>query len=280
MRIGLLGAISYVVFTAHASANITIACIGNSITERSGYTAILQQRLGASYQVSNYGYSGATMLREGNLPYWTTPYYSRALASAPDVVVLMLGTNDSKPDNWSYHGAAFARDYAAFIDTLRNLPSHPLILACLPPPAYPGSCCAISPTTIATHIVPQIDSLCTHHSVATIDLFTALSDKPERFPDGVHPDSTGAQIIAETIYRALIQLPLTTLLVMPKSTNLKAHSAMRTILWQHRGYAQHAPRLPATHFFLLNGSAFGRRSLSPLPPRGARNCIAVEGPVP
>ena len=36
-----------------------------------------------------------------------------------------------------------------------------------------------------------------------IDVYTPMLDHPEYFPDGVHPNNEGAQIIANTIYYAL-----------------------------------------------------------------------------
>ncbi len=36
-----------------------------------------------------------------------------------------------------------------------------------------------------------------------IDLYAALSDKKELFPDKVHPNAEGAKLMAETIARAI-----------------------------------------------------------------------------
>ena len=64
--------------TASAQENrIKVACIGNSITYGYGlpdrttqsYPAQLQKMLGESYQVENFGKSGATLLNKGHRPY-------------------------------------------------------------------------------------------------------------------------------------------------------------------------------------------------------------------
>ena len=85
---------------------VTVGCLGDSITAGIGasnvsttaYPAVLQAQLGADFIVYNFGHSAATMQRnvsEGP-PYWDTAEFATATALSPDVVVLMLGTNDAK----------------------------------------------------------------------------------------------------------------------------------------------------------------------------------------
>ncbi|HOV77962.1 MAG TPA: GDSL-type esterase/lipase family protein, partial [Sedimentisphaerales bacterium] len=100
-----------------------VACIGDSITYGSGiadrandsYPAQLQRILrqyDPAWQVSNFGVSGATLLRRGDKPYIRESAYTAALASKPDIVVIKLGTNDSKPQNWQYK-EDFVADYGS-----------------------------------------------------------------------------------------------------------------------------------------------------------------------
>ena len=39
-------------------------------------------------------------MNSGNKPYQKSKQFRAALSSNPDVVVIMLGTNDTKPANW------------------------------------------------------------------------------------------------------------------------------------------------------------------------------------
>ena len=91
---------------------ITVACIGDSITEgvgvlecdndRYSYPAQLGEALGAEYKVLNYGKSGATMCSSSTALYQSkcwfgySGYYSKLLKNAKDidVALIMLGTND------------------------------------------------------------------------------------------------------------------------------------------------------------------------------------------
>ena len=78
---------------------IKVACIGNSITYGYGlpdratqsYPVQLQKMLGESYQVENFGKSGATLLNKGHRPYMQQDEYHRAIDFAGDIVVIHLG---------------------------------------------------------------------------------------------------------------------------------------------------------------------------------------------
>jgi acyl-CoA thioesterase I len=39
-----------------------------------------------------------------------------------------------------------------------------------------------------------------------VDLNAALSDRPELFPDKIHPNAAGAKLMAQTIRKALLGL--------------------------------------------------------------------------
>src|SRR5262245_57930852 len=100
-----------------SAAPIKIACVGDSITEGAGlsnpstqsYPARLQKLLGTNYNVRNFGVSGRTLLKKGDFPYWKEAAYTNSHTLNPDIVIIQLGTNDSKPQNWRY-GTNFVAD--------------------------------------------------------------------------------------------------------------------------------------------------------------------------
>src|SRR5690606_9983655 len=114
----------------HAQNNkIKIACIGNSVTYGAGlkdpstqsYPALLQQKMGADYDMRNFGRSGATLLRKGHNPYYKTKEFEEAVEFKPDVAVIHLGLNDTDPRNWNNYRNEFKGDYAWLIDTFRKV---------------------------------------------------------------------------------------------------------------------------------------------------------------
>ena len=87
---------------------VRITCFGDSITEGIGacpmdamsYPSQLSHMLGERYEVLNMGASGLTLQKEGDYPYYKDPRYASSFDSRPDIVIIMIGTNDSKKHNW------------------------------------------------------------------------------------------------------------------------------------------------------------------------------------
>jgi lysophospholipase L1-like esterase len=189
---------------------IKVACIGDSITEGAGvdnasvnaYPVVLGRLLGTNYATKNFGVSGRTMLRKGDYPYWKELAFKNATNYLPDIVTIKLGTNDSKPYNWRYRDE-FARDLSDMIDVFANLPSHPRVIVCLPVPAY-GVGFDINPDVIKNEVIPLIKQVARQKKAMTVDLYTALSGRPELFPDLIHPNAAGAALIAKTLHGALL----------------------------------------------------------------------------
>ena len=190
---------------------LRVACVGNSITDghgipqpdANGYPAILGRRLGDGYLVRNFGVSGRTMLCKGDQPYMATDVYQRCKEFNPDIVVVKLGTNDSKPQNWR-HKDEFISDMQQMIDELRALSSHPDIYLALPIKAMSSSF-NISDSVIVNGIIPMIRHVAERNSLKVIDLYSVFEGHPEwLLPDGIHPDTDGAAVIASEVEKAIL----------------------------------------------------------------------------
>ncbi len=200
---------------------VQVACVGDSITwgygisnrEHNSYPAQLAARLGTNWVVRNFGVNATTLLHQGDLPYVRQPAWAQALAFKPDVVVIDFGANDSKHpgdgsldaeravNNWQYK-TNFVHDYEEMIAAFRQANPAARIFICLPTPDYPGRW-GINDRTIRVEMIPLIRRVAVESGVTVIDLYTALSGRKELFPDTVHPDATGAGLMAEAVYRAL-----------------------------------------------------------------------------
>lgn len=197
---------------------IRIACVGNSITYGSGiiprnknsYPAQLQSMLGSNYKVMNFGVSGRTLLRKGNLPYWKEKAYHEALASTPDIVTIMLGTNDSKAINRPYY-SEFENDYRDLIDSFLALPSHPRVIMLLPLVAFVNDSNSIYDPVIVNKIIPMECEVAYEKHIEMIDFHPMFIDKSDLYHDGVvHPNPLGDQKIAQRLYEQLQLKPMTT----------------------------------------------------------------------
>ena len=189
---------------------IKIACVGNSITFGAGikdpirdsYPAVLGRMLGTNYEVQNFGKSGATLLRNGNQPYWKTSEYQNAKKYNPDIIVIKLGSNDSKPINKSSWNE-YEKDLSNLVDTFRILPSKPKIYLCLPVPAYGKGNFGITDSVIVNVIIPKIKKVAKAKKTELIDLHKALENSSELLPDRIHPNEAGAVLIAKTVAKGL-----------------------------------------------------------------------------
>ena len=188
-----------------AAGNGRVACVGDSITAGAGikdpatnsYPAQLGKLLGEGWDVRNFGRSSTTLLTNGNFPYIRTPQYKAALEFKPDVVVIKLGTNDTKPVNWEKR-QGFVSDYVALIGSFRVLESKPEVWICYPVPVYPERW-GINDTDVKEGVIPLVDEVARQTGAKVIDLYSALSGKPEMFPDKVHPNAAGAGVMAKEI---------------------------------------------------------------------------------
>ena len=199
-------------FKAPRKDAVRVACIGNSITfgagirnrSRDSYPSVLARMLGDSYWVKNFGVSARTMLNKGDHPYMNEPDYKNALAFNPNIVVIKLGTNDSKSFNWKYK-ADFMKDAQTMINAFKGLPSQPKIYLCYPSKAYlTGD--GINDDIISKEIIPMIKKLAKKNDLSVIDLHTAMDGMPELFPDRIHPNEKGAQVMAKAVYQSISAL--------------------------------------------------------------------------
>lgn len=186
-------------------AKIKIACVGNSITEGAGlaktYPDVLQELLGQSYEVRNYGIGGRTLLRKGDLPYWNETKYKEVLTWAPGIVIIKLGTNDTKPQNWQFKDE-FVDDYIDLIHSFKSLPSSPKVLICNPIPVFEDKW-GINKATMDNEVIPAIKKIAEAAEVQIIDVYQPFQGKANLTYDAIHPNDEGAGFLATEIYKAL-----------------------------------------------------------------------------
>ena len=198
--------------TASALADdgpVKIACVGDSITfgagvenrEVNAYPQVLGRLLGERASVANFGRSGATLLKEGDFPYWEREQFKEATEFQPGIVIIKLGTNDSKPQNWKF-STQFPADLEAMIAHFRALQSKPIVYLCKPVPV-PKTAYGISEAIVGGEVIPYVEAVARKAKCRLIDLYTPLSKMPENIPDGVHPNAAGARVMAETVYEAI-----------------------------------------------------------------------------
>ena len=192
--------------------SIKVACIGNSITygyelpdrATQSYPVQLQKMLGESYQVENFGKSGATLLNKGHRPYMQQDEYHRAIDFAGDIVVIHLGINDTDPRDWPDYRDFFVKDYIALIDSFRVAnPEARIMIARLTPIADRHPRFLSGTRDWHGEIQLAIENVARYAGVQLIDFHKPLYPYPFMLTDAVHPDPEGAFVLAQTVYSAI-----------------------------------------------------------------------------
>ena len=98
----------------------------------------------------------------------------------------------------------FKQNYAAIIAELReNMPGIQIYCA-IPLPSWQSSS-QIDKETVETKIIPLVKQVARDNKCETIDFFSPFQNKPELFPDGVHPNADGQVIMADIAFRELLK---------------------------------------------------------------------------
>lgn len=189
---------------------IRIACVGDSITfgygiapqdrQRYSYPAILQSLMGAKYQVANFGYNGATAV-PGFDAYMDQFNYQLSLEFAAAVDLIMLGTNDAQDGYWN--AQTFQNSLTKLANSYQELPNTKQVYLMQPPACYSRDLPGMQPNINQQVIYRSVQAVAKQLNLPVIDLFSLTKGHPQWFTDGIHPNRTGNQQIAQYIYAQL-----------------------------------------------------------------------------
>lgn len=190
------------------SGPIHVSCVGDSITFGQGvfmhrkqwsYQAFLSGLLGAEYTFFNYGLSNRTLLPVGNDHYFSEKIGKTAWSTRADILIFMLGTNDSKRILWDE--AQFEKEYRDVIEHYQQMGCFKQIYIMIPPKVFddrPGRK-GCNTWIIEKNVAPVIRRIAEAYAVELIDLYALTSCHREWFPDKLHPNKEGNRAIAEEI---------------------------------------------------------------------------------
>jgi len=184
---------------------VRVACVGDSITGGTEYPADLWMLLAsANYTVGNFGVGGSTAALDSWNPYINNSAFQEAKEFQPNIVIIMLGTNDANPLIRPNNGS-FVNDYVKLVEEFQVLSSKPNIYLVKPPPIF---CNGTTPSAeyFRDNVIPTIEQVANQTNLPIIDVYSALANYSEFFRDGVHPDEQGAILIANEIYKAILLL--------------------------------------------------------------------------
>ena len=195
---------------------IRIACVGDSITfgllavprAFNTYPVQLQKMLGDKYSVRNFGVNAHAAQKASDRPYWQHADFQKSSDFAPNIVVLMLGTNDARTGNWKSLDQ-FLQDYSELVAHYQSLPSKPIIYVMSPPAVFAVHGNATPnfgiPVAVIDEISAGVKKFAEEKNIGFIDIHAVTAPRADYFTfDGIHPNVEGTRLMAETVYAALI----------------------------------------------------------------------------
>lgn len=247
------------------SKSVRILCVGDSITYGNGshvnrkerdhegnYPLTLSALLRShcpqhiEFDVVNLGHSGRTMLDGFKMSYRNSSVYQQAnrLAKSADIVIIMLGSNDSKSRHWRGR-QPFEEALVSLVEHFSKLNAALKFVLMTPPPSFPNPLLwkkkkqlvvqgSIRPLILQQEIRHAVMSASERCGTDVVDLFgimeeldvvregmevtstgtvqhsaqritEAIAGYSTFFHDGVHPSVHGHNMIAEAVAKALLQ---------------------------------------------------------------------------
>ncbi len=199
----------------YRDGQIKVALVGDSVTyghsiknwPKNNYPKLLSDMLGENYCVKSYGVSGSTVQPDGDQPYNITKAYTWSHKFQADILVFMLGSNDSKPENWKGR-EKFRSDYFKMLNSYVNVDKPPFVLICTPPTAYFPEGVIDGPSNydvqplIIEEIADIVRDVAEENGYTLIDINKMTENRRDLFGnDNVHPNNEGAKAIANEIYK-------------------------------------------------------------------------------
>lgn len=200
-----------------STAAVKVAVIGDSISTgahaqdrvRNGYPGRIGHLLGEDHELRVFAVSGHALLQQSRAPLMARKEYRDALEFAPDVAVVMLGTNDTANRHWQAH-ADLEKDLRKMIAELREANPKVLVHLAGPPPMFPER------KGLKKERVEDLRER-KPRLVEVASVFSAVAkEEPgvvhhplwrvlaaDQTSDGVHPDTFGQEKIAQYLSEML-----------------------------------------------------------------------------
>ena len=198
-----------------------VACIGDSLTKghswpNESYPSLLSKKVSKGYEIGNFGVNGISITGYGgawddpSMSYIKQDIYKEAVGYAPDIALIMLGSNDA--NNWNKAKEVFETDFEDLLDSLLLYMPNTNFIMLISPPTAPNNAFAIPNETVRDFINPVQRDLADFYKFPFIDL-REIFEKKENYVssylrpnDGVHLTLSGATLVADEAWEAISSL--------------------------------------------------------------------------
>jgi acyl-CoA thioesterase I len=155
-----------------------------------------------AYDVRNYGVADSTIVLTEK-PWIKSAKFGKAKAFMPNIVVIMMGTQDCQKGRNLDQIATFVPEYEKLIAEFSALPTKPRIFICLPPPIVGSGAWGMTSENLEAKVIPGVKQVAKDLDLPLLDTHTPLSNRPELFHNNVHLVGESNKILASVVYKAI-----------------------------------------------------------------------------
>ncbi len=197
----------------HNKDKVRVAFVGDSITygaeladrKNEAFAYLLADELSDKCIVENFGKSATSALSSAVAPYTQTEEYKKSLEFNPDIVHIMLGTNDIKNENWDEGKDNFVDDYVNIINNYKAKNPDVEVYIGVPPRIFKENVYGTrSPKILEEEGIPAIKQVAEKAGATLVEYFEPLKDSGDLFPDFLHPNAEGHKKMAEIAMNAIV----------------------------------------------------------------------------
>lgn len=192
-----------------------LACLGDSLTyghmwQNQAYPVYLSNLVNDKYEVGNFSYNGLSITGYGGSfdnpdeRYIKRNEYKQSLEFAPDIIAIMLGTNDAT--GWTNAQDIFEDEYRVLLDSYLELFPDVRVIMMVSPPCISPNQFSIPNDIIKENVNPIQRDLADDYGFEVLDLreeFEEVEDYESKYlrpNDGVHFTVEGAEYVASRVW--------------------------------------------------------------------------------
>ena len=174
-------------FTATAKSYKRIACVGDSLTA-GGYPEQLAELLGEDFDVRNFGSGGSSLTNYTNTETYSSyvtqgDNYQNSLDFNPDLVIIMLGTNDTK--KWAQASLEYKDAYKSLVASYKAVNPDVEIVVSTSPEVREGNNLQIPVGVISDYIYPLQLEIAAELGATVVDFHALVDGMSESRKDAV-----------------------------------------------------------------------------------------------